>query len=312
VTAHPVSVRFHTVDVFTDQWGTGNPLAVLPDAADLLPAQMLTITREFNYSETAFVQPAGPEDREPTLRIFTPTRELPFAGHPTVGAAAVLAATGHLPLVDGVGTVVFREEIGPVPVTVHREGEVFHAELVAPQLPHIGPVPPSRADLAAMLSLDPEDLAAGSDGPETWSAGVPFTLVPLRDAEVLGRIRFNIAHWERLLADFWAPQVYVFSRAAAAGELRIHARMFSPALGVLEDTGTGAAAIALAGYLATRAAPEDATLKYTIEQGVKAGRRSILHGTAVLAGGTLRQVRLGGDVVKVGKGVMRLPSVELS
>jgi trans-2,3-dihydro-3-hydroxyanthranilate isomerase len=307
MTTHPMSVRFHTVDVFTDQWGAGNPLAVLPDASGLLPGQMLGITREFNYSETAFVLPAAPDDRGSRLRIFTPTRELPFAGHPTIGAAAVLAATGNLPLVGGVGTAVLEEEIGPVGVTVHRDGDILKAELIAPQLPQQGPMTPSRADLAALLSLDCEDLLTGRDGPESWSAGVPFVIVPLRGAEVLSRIRFNIARWERLLAGSWAPQVYVFSCVPVAGELRIHARMFSPALGMLEDTGTGAAAIALAGYLTNRAKAENTALKYTIEQGVQAGRRSVLYGTAVLAGGTLRQVRLGGNVVSIGEGVIRLP-----
>src|ERR687895_508855 len=160
--------RYYTADVFTDRPFGGNQLAVFPDARGIDSARMQEIAREFNLSETTFVLP--PDDTRHTrrVRIFTPGAEIPFAGHPTVGTAHVLAAIGDIPLTGETTRIVFEEGVGPVPVTVRSNGrQPVFAQLSVAKLPEVGPSPPSAARLAAMLSLEVGDLAGGEMAPES-------------------------------------------------------------------------------------------------------------------------------------------------
>ena len=192
------SFRFVTCDVFTDRRFGGNPLAVLPDARGLDVEQMQLIAREFNFSETTFVLPPDDPRNTARVRIFTPVRELPFAGHPTVGTAFVLATLGTIARTTS--DIVFEEGVGPVPVHIDREGErVTRCTLSVAQLPKRGAAPPSRDLLASMLSLDPKDVL---DGAECWSCGLPFLVVPVNDLAALGRCVPNDAIVGRALADY--------------------------------------------------------------------------------------------------------------
>ena len=179
--------RFHTADVFTDRIFGGNPLAVFPEAAGLTTARMQAIAREFNLSETAFVLPAEDPAHAACLRIFTPYTELPFAGHPTVGTAHVLASLGHIRLTGETTQIVFEEGVGPVPVTIRAEdGRPVFCQLTAAQAPTFGPEPPPAAELAAMLSLEAADiLTTARDRPRAVSCGVPFLFLPLSNRQAL-------------------------------------------------------------------------------------------------------------------------------
>ncbi len=299
--------RFLTADVFTDRIFGGNPLAVFPDAGGIADDRMQRVARELNLSETVFVLP--PEDPAHTrrLRIFTPASEVPFAGHPTVGTAFVLASIGEIPLEGDRTNIVFEEGVGPVPVTIRSEGgrPVF-SQLSVAQLPERGPEPPAAAELAAMLSLDPDDLLQGEERPETWSCGVPFLYLPLRSREVVARARVDLAHLERHLDGFWADMVFVFNREEAGGGADIHARMFAPTMGIPEDPATGAAAAAFAGYLGTRDATRDGTCRWRVEQGVEMGRPSLIEVEADKVDGTIAAVRVGGSSVLVSEGEMEI------
>jgi trans-2,3-dihydro-3-hydroxyanthranilate isomerase len=303
-----VRYRFLTSDVFTDRIFGGNPLAVFPDGQGLPSEQMQRVARELNLSETVFVLPPESPDHTRRLRIFTPGTELPFAGHPTVGTAIVLASIGEV-LVEGAETrIVFEEGVGPVPVLIRSEGGVpVFAQLSAARLPESGAPPPSAAELAELLSIDPADILTGGDAPENVSAGVPFLFIPVRDRSVLARCRVRMDRWDALLAGPEAPELYVFSRDPELPGSHFRARMFGPGLGIPEDPATGGAVTAFGGYVAVRAPERDGTLRYTIEQGFEMGRPSILHLEVDKRDGKVTAVRVGGGAVLVSEGTMEIP-----
>ncbi len=299
--------RFHNLDVFTDRVFGGNPLAVLPDARGLTGTQMQCIAGEFNLSETVFVLPAEAGGTR-RIRIFTPTSEHPFAGHPTIGTAFLLAALGAVPLADGITTIVLEEGVGPVPVAIRaRGGKAEFAQLTAAKLPESGPPPPPRADIAALLTLEPHDVSDGRFRAEALSCGVPFLFVPLRDRAAVARARIDLGHWRSQFASLWAPHVYVFALDPELPGSDVRARMFAPALGIPEDPATGGAVTALAGYLAARDARMSGTLRWTVEQGFEMGRPSLLYAEATKLGGDITAVRVGGSAVLVGEGTIEVP-----
>jgi trans-2,3-dihydro-3-hydroxyanthranilate isomerase len=301
--------RFYTADVFTDRAFGGNPLAILPDARGLDSSRMQEIAREFNFSETTFVLP--PEDKNHTrrVRIFTPGGEIPFAGHPTVGTAHVLAAVGEIPLAGETTRIVLEENVGPVPVAIRAKGGApVYAQLSVARLPEVGPPPPPAERLARMLSLEPEDLAGDDMPPEAVSCGTPFLFVPLRGRDAVARARLKLDLWEETLRDYWTDDVFVFALDPERDDSDVRARMFAPGFGVPEDPATGSACVALGGYLATRSPRHDGTLRWIVEQGFEMGRPSILEVEVDKRAGAITAVRVGGATVLVTEGQMEVPS----
>lgn len=301
--------RYYTADVFTNRPFGGNQLAVFPDARGLDTPRMQEIAREFNYSETTFVLPADRTGHTRRVRIFTPGAELPFAGHPTVGTAHVLAAIGEIPLTGSETRIVFEEGVGPVPVTIRADGgQPVFAQLTVARLPETGPPPPSGERLAAMLSLDAGDLVGADMPPEAVSCGVPYLFIPVasRDAVVRSRIRIDL--WEQTLRDYWCPDVYVFAFDPELEGSDIHARMYAPSLGISEDPATGSAAVGLGGYLASRNPRHDGTLRWIVEQGFEMGRPSIMEVEVDKTKGAVTAVRVGGESVLVCEGQMEVPA----
>ncbi len=298
---------FVTADVFTDQLFGGNPLAVLPDARELTEQRMQQIALEFNLAETAFVLPPRESTCTRRIRIFTPERELPFAGHPTIGTAVVLAAIGKIPLTGSVTSMVFEEGIGAVPVRVYADaGQVRGAQLSLAAAPQFGPPPPEPHELATMLGLEMADLGQAGMVPAAVSCGVPYLLVPLASTEALGRARLDLQRWQNVLAGSWAPQLYPFTRTGDDHGRAFQARMFAPGLGVPEDPATGSAAAALAAYLGSRTRSGSGTHRWTISQGGEMGRPGRLLAEVDLRGGEPREIRVGGDVVLVSEGRIRV------
>jgi trans-2,3-dihydro-3-hydroxyanthranilate isomerase len=309
--------RFYTADVFTPPphfesqpkllFG-GNQLAVFPQAQGLEPQVMQQIAQEFNLSETVFVFPPETAQGTRRLRIFTPGTELPFAGHPTVGTAYVLAAIGELPLTGLETQIVFEEGVGLVPVMIRAvEGKPIFSQLSAAKMPEFGPEPPAIADLALMLSLQPDDFLDGDLAPQAVSCGVPFLFIPLRDRAALQKAQLDLNCWKTTLASHWANQVYLFTRDPGSEMADLRARMFAPAMGIMEDPATGAAATALAGYLGSRSALQNGTLRWVVEQGFEMGRPSILEVEADKNQGHIVGIRVGGASVLVSEGKMEIP-----
>lgn len=299
--------RYHTLDVFTDRAFGGNPLAVVPDAGAVPEHALQRIAREFNLSETVFVLPAASANAIRRLRIFTPAKELPFAGHPTIGAAHLLWELGLTPPArNGAIEFALEEGVGEVPIRIEpREGSPPFVEFTTARLPEIGPEPPSVTDLAAALGLAPGDLAGGADRPEAYSCGMPFLFVPLVSRAALERAAPDLGRWRTTLGGYWAPQVFLFCREPAGAAAPLRARMFSPTLGVLEDPATGSAVAALAGYLSARLDARDGTHRWVVEQGVEMGRPSHLTLSIDRQAAAVRAVRVGGTAVRVSDGELR-------
>jgi trans-2,3-dihydro-3-hydroxyanthranilate isomerase len=299
--------HFHTVDVFTDRLFGGNPLAVFADGKRLSAKQMQSIAREFNLSETVFVLPPDDPKHTRKVRIFTPAQELPFAGHPTIGCAFTLASIGAIDLAEGENEIVLEEGVGPVPVSVTvTDGKPVFARLTAAAMPEFGPPPPSREQIAECLGLKPREVGTGDAEPMGVSCGVPFLFVPLRNSRAVARAEANQPAWRKHMGDYWAQQIYLFSFDTRERGAQIHARMFGPEVGVVEDPATGSAASALAGYLAKLEGAQEGTLRWIVEQGIEMGRPSLLEVQCELSKGKVTSVQVGGSAVMVSEGDMRV------
>jgi trans-2,3-dihydro-3-hydroxyanthranilate isomerase len=313
-----MDLAYHTLDVFTDRTFGGNPLGVFPDAAHLSADLMQRIAREMNLSETVFLGPPETDAGTARVRIFTPAREVPFAGHPTVGTAIFLAArmlggTGLGAPESGSARIVLEENVGSVPVEVRMEGgrPVF-AMFTTALLPEHRPPPHSTSDLAAMIGLDEHDIGGEGPGgralePEMVSCGLEYFVIPVRSIAAVRRAVLDTARWQRLLADAWAHHVYLVCMEAEGDGVDIRVRMFAPGSGVPEDPATGSAAAALAGYLSKVDGNTDASLRWTVEQGIEMGRPSILHVEADREAGATTAVRVGGSAIEVSTGTMIVP-----
>lgn len=298
--------RFYTLDVFTDTPLAGNQLAVFPDAERLPQDRLQAIAREFNLSETVFVYPPSDPLNTARVRIFTPATELPFAGHPTIGTAILLAGLKRVRRRGGKARVVLEEGVGAVPVEVGYSGTVpTWAQLTAARLPEGGPPPPDAAELAAAISLEPAALDPDMRA-AAFSCGVPYLFVPLRSLSALAAATPDLSEWRAALGDYWAPDLFLFTRDVELSGSDFRARMFAPLLGVPEDPATGSAVAALAGYLAAHERLGDGRHSWRIEQGFEMGRPSIIELESDVRDGIVYTVRVGGSAVLVSEGELRL------
>jgi trans-2,3-dihydro-3-hydroxyanthranilate isomerase len=293
---------FVIADVFTDRAYAGNQLGVVFDADPLTGGQMQAVAAELGFSETTFVLRPEAAGHDARVRIFTPGKELPFAGHPTIGTALALAWRG---LVEpGRARVVLGLGAGPVPVDLRygEDGSAASAELRAPAAPRAGlAVAPAR--VAAALGLEPGDLAAGEDGlPREASCGLPFLLVRLAGHEALARAAMRDPG---LFDGLEADAVYLFVEEGGGA---VRARMFSPLDGIGEDPATGSAAAALAGHLGGRAGGADGLHRWRIAQGVEMGRPSLIEASALVEGGRVAEIRVAGSAVLVAEGQLAAPA----
>lgn len=290
--------RYCICDVFTDTRFGGNQLAVLPEARGLSDRQMQQIAREFNFSESTFVLPPE-QGHARRVRIFTPTTELPFAGHPNIGTAFVLATTGAFGPLDRDLTVTFEEKAGLVPLSIRRrEGRIW-CQLSAPQRLSLGKTA-SAEIVAAAVSLEPSDIVTATHPPQVASVGLPFLLTEVTNRAALGRARINAQGFDLLAAQGVTPDVHLYTKSA--DEFDIRARMFAPFDGVPEDPATGSANCALAGLLGRHDAAAEGTLTWRIAQGVEMGRPSLLEAWAEKRDGAVVITRVGGASVLVSTG----------
>ncbi len=298
--------QFYTCDVFTEERFGGNQLAVLPNASGLSGQQMQQITREFNYSETTFVLPpeAGHTRK---VRIFTPAQEVPFAGHPNVGTAFVLASVGELGL-ELPRVITFEEEAGLVSIQIESEaGKITSCELTAQELLSLGET--VSADLvAAAVSLNGSDIVTQAHPPRLVSVGLPFIITEVRDLATLERVKVNTIGFEKvrdhLEGDIVRASIYLYTKTS--GDINLRARMLAPLSGVAEDPATGSATCAVAGLLAHLDSKPTHTFKFRIAQGVEMGRPSLLSARAEKVDGTVRSTHVGGACVMVSEGVIEV------
>jgi trans-2,3-dihydro-3-hydroxyanthranilate isomerase len=294
-------MRYLHLDVFTDRPFAGNQLAVFPDPPALSAAQMQTIAKEMNFSESTFLYPAeaGGDIR---MRIFTPGEELPIAGHPTVGSTFALALEGVI--AKQRESFVFELGVGPTPVTLEWQGDTLHFVWMTQPNPEFGPIVEDRTALAGAVGVEEAALAAGL--PVQWvSCGVPYLLIALTtrqavDAVALDR-RALVECYRRAGMD--EVPVFIFTTAGAAAGETAYSRMLAPGFGIVEDPATGSASGPLGSYLVQHGivAPDEAQGMVSL-QGVAMGRPSRIHMAIDGAPGAITRVRVGGRAVLVGRG----------
>lgn len=299
-----MSRSYAVYDVFTDSALSGNPLAVIFDTDGLDTEAMQQVAAEFNLSETVFVRPPLEPGHTAELRIFTPVRELPFAGHPTVGASIAIAERRGI---DGTAIQVMGELVGPVrsAVTV-REGEPSFAEFDLPRLPEPVDFDASRENVAVALGVDPLEIGFENHKTAAWSAGVPFVTVPVAGLAVAERIMVNSDAWLALLPGSMSVPAapFVYCRESIRHDSAFHARMFAPWDGISEDPATGSAVAAFAAQIMYFDEPVDGPSSFWVEQGMEMGRPSHIRLEIDVKGGLADAARIGGSAVKVAEGTL--------
>ena len=299
-------LAYHRLDVFADRPLVGHPLAVLADADGLSAAQMQAIAREFNLSATAFVLTPRDSLHAARLRIFTPARELSFAGHATIGAAALIALLRAPDMIarQPLG-LVLEQEIGPVACEVWRHGGAIRARFTAPRQPEILEILQDREKIAAALGLAAPDLGFDAHAPSIASAGPAFAFVPVAGLSELNRV----APKGETFGDAFGPErpgVFIYTRETDDPAHHVQARAFIPGLGVGEDPANGSAACAFAAVACAFERPEEGEHEIVIEQGFAMGRPGLIGLTLQVACGQLTQTRVGGACVKVGEGALTI------
>ena len=296
---------FHIVDVFSSTPFGGNQLAILPDAAGISPEGMQKIAREFNFGETTFVLPKNDPANTCRVRIFSPRTELDFAGHPSVGTACALVMKQHVRLSDPI-RLILEENIGPVTVDVTQRNGGFHGTLTLSAKIEAPTGAPSPPDLAAVLSIEPSEVSQSFFA----GVGVPFCFAQLSSNEVVDRATINRAAWTATLARAWSPHVFFFAGNLQDGG-KLYARMWAPALGIEEDSATGAACAGLVGAMASQPDCDETAYRLSIQQGVSMGRRSEIEAEARKSGGVVTSVSVGGATAYIASGEIEIPPAAL-
>lgn len=294
-----MDLEYLLLDVFTREALKGNQLAVITNGDGLLDNEMQAIATEFNLSETVFLRKPDNELNTASVRIFTPRVELPFAGHPTVGAAVVLAMR------EKISVVRIEEQVGLVTALVENADKTGgDAKFGLPRLPEEVARAPGPGTLALSLGISHEDIGCGPYRAAVYSAGTAFYLVPVRNAQVLRSIRLERRGWQEVFP-VERHSVYVFTETPDEAGIDFAARMFSPGLGLGEDPGTGSAAAALVGLISRNASFGDGQAEYVLRQGYEMGRPCQIGIQLRKDAGILTHAGIGGHALLVGGGRLR-------
>jgi len=299
--------RYLHLDVFTSEKFGGNQLAVFLDARGLEAAMMQAVTKEMNFSESTFILPAERPDTDTRMRIFTPGREMPMAGHPTVGSTFALALAGVIP--PGRKRWVFGLNVGPTPVDIDWDGGRPTFAWMTQQLPVFGPVVTDADAAARAIGVASAAVRATGLPVQEVSCGVPFVFIPLATRAHVDAASPDLAVFDALCAAAGADNhaMFIFSREPGPDGATVYSRMFAPGLGVFEDPATGAASGPLGCYLVRHGVvPPDRAGTILSLQGVKMGRPSRVHVAIGLDGGGISRVQVGGEAVLVGEGELYL------
>jgi len=299
--------RYLHLDVFTGEKFGGNPLAVFLDARGLPAETMQAVTREMNFSESTFILPAERPDTDIRMRIFTPGREMPMAGHPTVGSTFALAFAGVIPA--GRRRWTFGLNVGPTPVDIDWDGDRPIFAWMTQQRPAFGPVVTDVEAAAHAIGVEAEAIRSTRLPVQEVSCGVPFVFIPLATRAQVDAASPNLDGFDRLCAAAGVDNhaMFVFSREPGPDDATVYSRMFAPGLGVHEDPATGAASGPLGCYLVRHhvVAPDQADAILSL-QGVKMGRPSRVHIAIGLDCDGIALVQVGGEAVLVGEGELFL------
>lgn len=303
-----MALTYHILDVFTERPFGGNPLAVVLEADRLTAAEMQAVAREFNLSETVFVMKPTSPGHTARIRIFTPTREIPFAGHPTLGTAILLAEL-KMQVVNGESDAIIalEEEAGSIRVGVRvRAGAPAFGEFDAPKIAVAPEELAQPEEISAAIGLIPSEIGFENHKPMLLKGTSVFAYVPVANLEAMAKLRIAPSHWARAFTDRGTDGVYIYSRQCVRVQSSFHARMFAPDLGIPEDPATGSAAIGFAHVIQSFDQGPDGAHKRTIEQGLEMGRPSTIQLVSTVVRGKLESVRIGGAAVRVAEGRLNI------
>jgi len=304
------TLKFYQADVFTDMPFGGNPVAVVPDALGLSDRELQQIAREMNHSETVFVFPPTDSAAAAKIRIFTPTREIPFAGHPVLGTFFVLGKLDRLPLKEPITRVCHECSIGVFPVELHvLKGEILRVVMSQPKPQFLGAVEQMKDlfEVATALGLS-KDLITRTKLPvEVVSTGLPVLIVPVRTLTAVRSIVPDIVAINDLCARYGAEGIMVFTTVTVEEFSDVHTRMFAPSIGILEDPATGSASGALGAYLVHNGVVEvGPTTEIIAEQGYEIERPSRIVIQVESDDDAIQEVKVGGQVVMMAEGTLTL------
>ncbi len=300
---------YYIADVFTRQIFGGAQIAVFPYAESMHKEHMQQVARELNLSETVFIKKRDLAQNKRTMRVFTPQREIDFAGHPTIATAYVLATIGDITLEQPVTPIIFEQNDGPLLVNISStEGVptfVQFTRKVNPVVDRFAPVP---EELAAFLSLSTTDLDSKKYAPRLVSCGFPYLVVPVYRYESVRKARFNYAHWSQSCAPQTAAQeILLFSPKTAHSDCDFHARLLGPRIGINDDPPIGSAMPAFCGYLCSFELMQKGTYPFSIDRGEQRQRRSLINIEMDHKGMDALTVRIGGSAVMVAEGTLTVP-----
>ena len=302
------SLKFYQADVFSGEPFGGNPVAVFPDAGGLTDDELQQIAREMNLSETVFVFPPTDKAAVVKLRIFTPTQEIPFAGHPVLGTFFILAELGIIPVKESMTRVMQECNIGLFPVELHAEdGLVERVVMTQPKPEFLGPVEEAEDlyKVASALGLAKHVIADMKWPIEVVSTGLPVMIVPVRTLTAVRSIRPDASAITDVCRRFGANGIMVFTTVTVEPTATVHARMFAPSIGILEDPATGSASGALGAYLVqNRVVEVTPTTEIVVEQGYEIERPSRILVQVESDDDAIQSVKVGGQVVMVVEGTL--------
>ena len=301
-------LKFYQADVFTEDPFGGNPVAVFPDAHGLADHQLQQIAREMNLSETVFVLPPTDQAAVVRLRIFTPTQEIPFAGHPVLGTFYVLAQRGLVAATDGITRVMQECNIGLFPVELYaQDGKLTRVVMTQPKPEFLGPVDAMEDvyKIAGALGVAKYAITDMKWPIEVVSTGLPVLIVPVRTLTAVRSIQPNASAIMDICSRFGANGIMVFTTVTVESSSTVHARMFAPSIGILEDPATGSASGALGAYLVQKGVVDVApTTDIVVEQGYEIERPSQIFVRVESDDDIIKTVKVGGQCVMVVEGTL--------
>jgi trans-2,3-dihydro-3-hydroxyanthranilate isomerase len=301
-------LKFYQADVFTEDPFGGNPVAVFPDAHGLADHQLQQIAREMNLSETVFVLPPTDQAAVVRLRIFTPTQEIPFAGHPVLGTFYVLAQLGLVAATDGITRVMQECNIGLFPVELYaQDGKLTRVVMTQPKPEFLGPVDAMEDvyKIAGALGVAKYAITDMKWPIEVVSTGLPVLIVPVRTLTAVRSIQPNASAIMDICSRFGANGIMVFTTVTVESSSTVHARMFAPSIGILEDPATGSASGALGAYLVQKGVVDVApTTDIVVEQGYEIERPSQIFVRVESDDDIIKTVKVGGQCVMVVEGTL--------
>lgn len=303
-----LTLKFYQADVFTDLPFGGNPAAVVPEAAGVTDLELQQIAREMNLSETVFV--FEPQDPSATarVRIFTPVQEIPFAGHPILGAFFVLAKLGYLPVKEPMTRTAYECNIGVFPIEIHsRKGDITQVVMSQPKPQFLGIVEPVKDlfEVANALGLSKRSITGTKFPVGLVSTGLPVMIVPVHTLTAVRSIVPQFTAINDLCARYGVNGIMVFTTITVEEQATVHTRMFAPSIGVAEDPATGSASGALGAYLVQHGVVEvRPTTEIIAEQGHEVDRPSRILILVESSDDAIQEVKVGGQAVLVIEGTL--------